>query len=167
MKRFAKEYVSSEEDAENIVHDVFLEIWEKRDALSFDINLVAFLFTSIKNKCIDHLRHKIIVEKAVQIIQEDQVVDLQMKINSLKAFEHDIFSDSNIESLLEEALNSLPQKCREIFIKSKIEGKKHKEIADELNISIKTIENQMTIAYKKLRLELKDYLSLLLFLSYL
>ena len=56
MKYFAMEYVLSEEDAENIVQDVFTELWERRDLLVFNINLVAFLFTSIKNKCIDFLR---------------------------------------------------------------------------------------------------------------
>ena len=58
----------------------------------------------------------------------------------------------------------LPEKCREIFIKSKIEGKKQKDIAAELNISLKTVENQMAIAYKKIKSELKDYLPLLIFL---
>ena len=62
------------------------------------------------------------------------------------------------------AVDSLPEKCREIFIKSKIEGKKQKDIAAELNISLKTVENQMDIAYKKIKSELKDYLPLLIFL---
>ena len=61
-------------------------------------------------------------------------------------------------------VDSLPEKCREIFIKSKIEGKKQKDIAAELNISLKTVENQMDIAYKKIKSELKDYLPLLIFL---
>ena len=61
-------------------------------------------------------------------------------------------------------IDSLPEKCREIFIKSKIEGKRQKDIATELNISLKTVENQMAIAYKKIKGELKDYLPLLLFL---
>ena len=60
-------------------------------------------------------------------------------------------------------ITSLPEKVREIFIKSKIEGKKQKDIAVEMNISLKTVENQMNIAYKKLKSELKDYLPLLLF----
>lgn len=55
MKRFALEYIQSEEDAENIVHDVFMEAWEHREVLSYHINILAFLFTAIKNKCIDYL----------------------------------------------------------------------------------------------------------------
>ena len=73
-------------------------------------------------------------------------------------------SEEDIERVLMEAINKLPERCREIFLKSRIEGKKNREIAEELNISASTVENQMTIALKKLRLELKDYLPLLLFL---
>ena len=64
-------------------------------------------------------------------------------------------------------LNGLSERCREIFLKSKIEGKKQKEIAEEMNISINTVETQMGIAYKKLRNELKDYFPLFIFLYYL
>ena len=132
MKRFAREYVLSDEDAENIVQDVFLDFWEKKELLPLPINILAYLFTSIKNRCIDFLRHKI-VQKEV----ENKIID------------------------------SLPERCREIFLKSKIEGKKQKEIAEEMNISINTVETQMGIAYKKLRNELKDYFPLFIFLYYL
>mgnify|MGYP002538343970 FL=1 len=59
MKYFALEYLLSEEDAENIVQDVFTELWEKREILTYNVNLVALLFTSIKNRCIDLLRHRL------------------------------------------------------------------------------------------------------------
>ena len=87
-----------------------------------------------------------------------------MNLNSLEAFDQNLFSEQDIEKIITRALNSLSDKCREIFIMSKIEGKKQKEIATELNISINTIETQMGIAYKKLRAELKDHLPLLLFI---
>ena len=74
------------------------------------------------------------------------------------------YSAEDIERIITEVVDSLPEKCREIFIKSKIEGKKQKDIAAELNISLKTVENQMAIAYKKIKSELKDYLPLLIFL---
>ena len=82
----------------------------------------------------------------------------------MEAFNQSVFSEEDVEKLATEIINTLPEKCREIFVKSRIEGKKHAEIAAELNISTKTVENQMTIAYKKLRSSLKDYLPLLLFL---
>ena len=62
------------------------------------------------------------------------------------------------------AIDKLPERCRQVFLKSRIEGKKNREIANELDLSMSTVENQMTIALRKLRIELKDYLPLLLFL---
>lgn len=73
-------------------------------------------------------------------------------------------SEDNIKDIIEKALNALPERCREIFILSKLKEKKQKEIAEELNVSVKTIEAQMTIAYKRLKEELKNHLPLLLFL---
>ena len=81
----------------------------------------------------------------------------------MELFDQSLLSEQDIEKIISEVINSLPDKCREIFIKSKIEGKKQKDIAVEMNISLKTVENQMNIAYKKLKSELKDYLPLLLF----
>jgi len=164
MRRFAQEFVASKEDAENIVHDVFLEVWEKRAVLSFQINLLALLFTSIKNKCIDYLRHQMVVNEANSKLEEEYRLHMQVKYDSLEAFDENLFNEKDIETILMNAINALPDKCRTIFIKSKLEGKKQKDIAAELNITVNTVETQIGIAYKKLRVELKDYLPLLFFL---
>lgn len=164
MKHFAQEYVVSEEDAENIVQDVFLELWEKREILTYPINLIAFLFTSIKNRCIDHLRHKIVVREVASQLQEEYTITLRLKFCSLEAFDQNLFTEQDIERIISRAIDALPDKCREIFIKSKLEGKKQKEIAAELNITVNTVETQMGIAYKKLKIVLKDYLPILIFM---
>lgn len=164
VKYFARDYVLSEEEAENIAQDVFLEFYQKRDSLDFHINLIAYLFTSVKNKCIDYLRRKLLEQEAAAKMQEEFDLSFRMKFDSLEAFNLEGLLEDNIKNIIEKALESLPERCREIFVMSKIEGKKQKEIAEELNVSIKTIECQMTIAYKKLREELKNYLPLLLFL---
>ncbi|GHT45792.1 RNA polymerase sigma-70 factor [Bacteroidia bacterium] len=166
MVRFAKEYVLSKEEAENIVHDAFTDIWKVQQGGLTDPNyMLAFLFTSIKNRCIDYLRHQIIVRKAETAMQEEFRLSMQMKFDSLEDFDQTVLaSEKSIEDLIHKAIESLPEKCREIFIKSKLEGMKQSQIAEELNISIHTVETQMGIAYKKLRQELKDYLPLLLFL---
>ena len=96
-------------------------------------------------------------------MQEEYQITLKVKLASLELFDQSLLSEQDIEKIISEVINSLPEKCREIFIKSKIEGKKQKDIATELNISLKTVENQMNIAYRKLKSELKDYLPLLLF----
>ncbi|MEY8607687.1 RNA polymerase sigma-70 factor [Parabacteroides segnis] len=164
MKYFAKEYVISEEDAENIVQDVFVELWENKEMLNMHMNLIAYLFTTIKNKCLNHLRHKLVVQDTASKLQEEYTISLRMNLDSLEVFDNNLFSDNDIEKIISRALDALPEKCRAIFIMSKIEGKKHNEIAQELNISINTVGSQIGIAYKKLRTELKDYLPILLFL---
>lgn len=167
MKYFALEYVIREEDAENIVQDVFTELWEKKEMLSMHINLVAYLFTTVKNRCLNHLRHKTIVQETATLIQEEYLITIRMNLNSLEAFDQNLFSDQDIEKLITRALDTLSPKCREIFVMSKIEGKKQKQIAAELNISINTVETQIGIAYKKLRTELKEHLLLFIFFFYL
>lgn len=164
MKFFALEYVSCEADAENIVQDVFVNLYQKKAYKDDQINLVTYLFTSVKNRCIDHLRRKIVEMEAIEHLRKENELLLQMKYNSLKAFDVDFESDSLLEERIKQAIATLPQRCRDIFIRSKIEGIKHQDVADEMGISLKTVEAQITIAYKKLREELKDYLPLLLFL---
>ena len=164
VKYFARDYVLSEEEAENIAQDVFLEFYQKRDSLDFHINIIAYLFTSVKNKCIDYLRRRLMEQEAAVKMQEEFDLSFRMKFDSLEAFNIEGLSEDNIKDIIEKALDTLPERCREIFVMSKIEGKKQKEIAEELNVSVKTIESQMTIAYKKLREELKNHLPLLLFL---
>lgn len=156
LYRFAKEYVIFDADAENIVQDVFVMLWEKREILNVQVSLTAYLLSLVKNKCIDYLRHKIVAEEYKQ--------EYAMKLSSLEEFNQAFNSDEEIEKCLTNAINKLPERCREVFIKSRIEGKKYAEIAEEMNISVNTVENQMSIALRKLRVELKDYLPMLFFL---
>lgn len=164
MKLFAQEYVIREEDAENIVHDVFLDLWEQNLSLLTHTNIFAYLFTMLKNRCIDFLRHKTIVRNTAQKLQDDHAKALQMKCQSLETLDEGLFSEPDIEKIIQNAIDSLPDRCREIFVLNKIEGKKQKVIAQELNISINTVESQMAIAYKKLKEILKDYTPLYNFL---
>ncbi|MDR2917025.1 MAG: RNA polymerase sigma-70 factor [Tannerella sp.] len=156
MFLFAKEYVVSEEDAENIVQDIFMLIWEKKDVLEIKVNLSAYLFTLIKNKCIDHLRHTTIVNTFKQ--------EYKAKLSALEVLDEMTSNEEDLEKLVNDAISKLPERCRIIFTRSRFECKKYHEIAAELNISPNTVENQMAIALKKLRKELKDYLPLLLFM---
>ena len=162
-KYFAKTYVLSEEEAENITQDVFLDLYRKADVLDDSINWIAYLFTSIKNKCIDCLRRELLEQETLRKMQHDFDLTLRLRLDTLELFETELYSEHKLEDALRKALDTLPGRCREIFIK-KLEGKKYKEIAKELCISEKTVENQISIAYKKLKKELKDYMLFLLFL---
>ena len=164
LKRFAREYVIREADAENIVQDVFLDLWERKVFVSSSVNLASYLFTTLKNKCIDFLRHRMVMQNAANKMQEEYELALQMKFQSLEALDEHIFSTTDIETVIANAIQSLPEKCRQIFVMNKIEGKKQKTIAEELDISIHTVESQMAIAYRKLKEILKDYQPLFIFL---
>jgi len=164
LLRFAKEYVISEEDAENIVQDVFLKLWEMRRSLHLIENMNAYLFRLIKNRCLDHLKHMVSVEKYNKTTQNTFEMEMDLKLYSLNQFDENILSDENIESLVMDAINSLPEKCREIFILSKVDGLKYKEISARLGISTNTVENQVSIAPRKLRIKLKSYFPLLFFI---
>lgn len=166
MKFFAKEYVIQEEDAENIVQDVFMELWENSALLSTHTNIFAFLFTAVKNRCIDFLRRKTLSQKVKDNIQSEQSILLDIKLQSLEYFDDNMLSSSNIESIVDNAINQLPERCREIFVLNKIEGKKQREIAKILNISIHTVESQMSIANRRLKELLKDLLPLLFFVIF-
>ena len=157
LRMFALEYVHSEEKAEDIVQDVFMHLWEKKDTLPYDINIISYLFVSTKNLCLNFLRHQVTVQEAAQHLKEDIRHELELKLSSLELLDSSIFSEPNLEDIVTEAIASLPEKCREIFIQSKLQGKKQKEIASEMNLSIKTIEAQMSIAHKKIKEKLKGY----------
>jgi RNA polymerase sigma-70 factor (ECF subfamily) len=165
MIRFANEYVGDVEEAENIVQDAFAEIWETRHRyILTTATLLSLVFSTIKNKCIDYLRHQITVREAERFIQEECRLEMQLNLHSLEEFDDKLLSSGyDPEELIAKAIDALPDKCKRIFIMNKIESKKQKDIARELNISINTVETQMSVAYKKLREELKDFLPLLLF----
>ena len=160
MFAFAKNYVPANEDAENIVHDVFLTLWERKEEIEISFTLTTYLFTLFKNRCLNFLRHKLIEEEYNSQMKEE----LGFKLYALEAFDYSYQSEEELQEIIRRALDTLPERCREIFIKSRIEGLKYKEISDELGISVNTVENQMVTALKKLRVALKDYLPLLLFL---
>jgi len=159
LTRFAKEYVIVGEDAENIVQDVFVILWERRDSLHLVENMNAYLFRLVRNKCLDHLRYKITSEKYNKTVQNAFEIELTLKLQSLDRLDGNFISEKSMESIISEAINSLPEKCREIFLSSRIEGLKYKEISERFGISINTVENQISIALRKLRIKLKNYLS--------
>ena len=164
LVRFAREFVLSTEDAENIIQDIFIYLWEHQEILGSLSNLNAFLFVLVKNRCIDFIRQKKLVERKREEFEMVMDKELQLKMYALQQFDENALSADDIEVILNNAINSVPEKCREVFILSRMEGLKYREIAERLNISTKTVENQIITALKKLRVELKDYLPLFIFI---
>lgn len=155
LVRFAKEFVILEEDAENITQDVFADLWERWGAMDHVENMNAYLFRLIKNRCLDHLKHKIFEQKYVEVMQSSFEIELNLKLQSLDKFDcSDMSVGNDTEILVQAAINSLPKRCRDIFLLSRMEGLKYREISDRLGISVNTVECQMGIALKKLRVKL-------------
>ena len=156
LVRFAKEFVMLEEDAENITQDVFADLWERRDSMSEIENVNAYLFRLVKNRSLDYLKRKISEQKYVESTQTSFEIELSLKLQSLDRFDACYFLEGNdTEILIRAAINSLPKRCRDIFLMSRLEGLKYKEISERLGISITTVECQMGIALKQIRMKLR------------
>ena len=164
LVRFCQTYLLSQEEAENLVQDIFLYLWEHPGVLESLGNRNAFLFTMVKNRCIDYLRKQTQAQSRKRPLYELEEKELKLKLYSLQAFDENNLSTSEIEAIVQNAINALPERCREIFILSRMEGLRHKQIAEKLDISVNTIESQITIALRKLREELRDYVPLFTFL---
>lgn len=143
---FAKGYLKSVEDSEELVQEVFTTIWEKRDQLKSGFSFKSYIFTIAFNIIKKHFRQKAQFRKFVdeEIINEiTSETSQQIDYNSLK---------NNILHLVE----SLPEKRRNVFIKSRFEGFSNKEIADELGLTKKTVENHLNLALKEIRDKMEE-----------
>ena len=146
----------SEEEAKDLVQAVFIKFWNDREKINLRSSVRSYLFVSVKNKCFDSLRKK----------------DRNIKLQGITG-EHDVSDDSyetyilsELDALFKRSLNKVPDRCREIFELSRFQGLKIREIAVKLNLSEKTVENQITNALRILKEELKDYLPLLALFDY-
>ncbi len=134
---FATYLTGSNADASELVNDVFFAVWQKKHKLTIDESLKSYLFAAVKNRSINF--HKKTKMKLVEILPHDKESTLTADLN-IKQKE----TDDKLQTILE----VLPPKCRQVFVMSRIDKLKNKEIASLLDISIKTVENQMTKALK-------------------
>lgn len=147
---FASTLLDDRAEAEEVVQTMFCRLWEQRTSLEVTSSVQAYLFRAVRNASLNQI-------KKTQIRDAYKVMNLD-NLNQNPEFQPDRITESALSQRIEKAIADLPEQCRLVFKLSRFEEMKYKEIAEHLNISIKTVENQMGKALKKLRLDLVDFL---------
>ncbi len=137
---FAASILKDDSMAQDVVQDVFTHLWERKDIVSIERDGKNYLFTAVKNKSIEKLRKKSTEAQLVQTMKLLNETPIKKQIDNYLLREQ-----------INNSIRQLPPKCQNIFVLSKQNGLTYQEIADELNISVKTVENQIGKAYRVLR----------------
>ena len=146
---FAYKYVKSSEDAQGIVQEVFVSVWKNRGHLELNSKLKSYLFTATKNKSLNFLDKRKIYTVSIDAAKEEDRPEIQIEDGSNIA--SDDMELAELQAVIMEEVQKLPPKCRQIFILSRQEQLSYKEIAAQLGVSTKTVENQIGIALKRVR----------------
>lgn len=153
LHAYAMTLVKDPDIAEEMVQQVFVQLWEKQDELRITDSATAYLYRSVYHRCLNQLKH----EKVKAAYRQHQ---------SLRPVDHASAAQrvqlSELQQQLDIALSGLPEQCRTIFQMSRFEELRYQDIADRLGISVKTVENQVSKALRLLREQLRDYLPLFL-----
>lgn len=149
LVRSAESIVRSRAVAEEVVQDVMLELWRRRESLAKDSSPQAYLFQSTRNRALNHIRHERVEQKS-----EPELI----RQTEMSASAHSQLVEEEIEAALKTAVSELPDRCREVFELSRTHGLKYAEIAITLGISVKTVEAQMGKALRTLRVKLAPWL---------
>lgn len=159
LRRFIWGYVKSEAVAEELIQEVFLKIWKNREHLKINRSVSAYLFRSARNMSIDYVRHANVEQSWAD---EKQALD---QLNDRPSIDKQL-NDKLILDEVKKAIQALPERRREIFILSRYEGLSYKEIADLLDISVSTVETQISRSLKKLRDLFEPYITFVSFLLF-
>lgn len=149
LVRFSYRFVHDADTAENIVQDVFVNIWTHRASLDPQRNFRSYIYASVRNRALEDLRHQ-------QVVQ-DAVADLKTLVPDVRTPEDEHHS-RELAIAIQRAIDKLPERCRTIFVMSRTDRLTYREIAEVLDISVKTVETQMGRALQVLRKQLNDFL---------
>jgi len=152
--RYAYSFLQDKEEAEEVVQASFITVWEKRNNIAIETSLKSYLYRMVRNSCLNVIKHEKV--KQQHVAHELAVSEVSHESVSQKV------QAAELEIRITEAMKTLPEQCRLVFQLSRFEELKYQEIADQLQISVKTVENHMGKALKLMREQLKDYLPLFL-----
>ena len=148
-------YLGNEDESKSVVQDAFIRLWEVRSNLKLNSHLGNFLFTLVKNECLNILKRRQILLKHHEKIRW---MELEYQYKSLEKVGDDIMEFNELKEKIDLAIKNLPEHCRIVFDMSRNEELKNREIAEKLGVTQKTVEAHLTKALKILRKDLKEYL---------
>jgi len=156
---YANTILNDMDEAEEMVQSAFLTVWEKHDTLEIHTSVKSYLYRAVHNSCLNRVKHFKVrktygdsVKNQTELLHDDASQDL---------------IGSELDAIVANAIDSLPDQCKLVFKLSRFENLTYAEIAEQLGISVKTVENHMVKALKVLREKLKDYLPVLIWLLFM
>jgi len=158
---YAKKFTRDSQSAEEVVQDAFLKIWENRETLIIRESLIAYLYRTVQNNCLNYLRHLQVINKFNEYYTE-KLHEAMEYYSITQENGLSVFIANELEDKIYEAIEKLPAECREIFKLSRFENLKNGEIAELKGITLNTVQKQISIALGKLREALKPFLSLII-----
>jgi RNA polymerase sigma-70 factor (family 1) len=154
LVRYAATIVKDADDAEDIVQQLFVSIWDKKGIPDVNTSLKSYLYKSVYNTSLNKLKQA--------KVKEQYATHITYVSDGLTSGANAMVEQKETAAIIEQAINELPEQCRLIFRMSRMEQLKYQEIADQLGLSVKTVENQMGKALKHMRERLKDYIMILI-----
>lgn len=159
---FSVQFIYDKDEAENLAQEAFINLWQNRENIDSINGIQSFLYTYAKSKCLNLIRHNKVKDKFKNDLLNHKERELDIEI--LNSIQFDTLELTELERIINESINDLPPKTREVFIKKRFENKKNAEIAEEMQVTLKAVEAHMTKALKILKTKLSDYMFLIFIL---
>lgn len=155
---YANKYLNDLAAAEETVQSLFVKLWENRENVKIEKSPRSYLYTATRNACFNQIRHI--------KIREEYKIHNELEMEKERYTVDDEYQAVELNEKIRASIDRLPEGRRNIFILSRFEGLKYREIAEKLKISVKTVENQMGSAIKHLKNDLAEYLTVLIIILF-
>lgn len=154
LYRYALSFTGDSLEAEDLVQELFIWLWENKQYIKTDMSLKAYLIKILQNRALNKLKHEKVKQKYQK--ENSKIIEEEEKLQKdYIEYYQENSSSENIEIKISTAIETLPEQCKKIFKLNRFEGLKYREISDKLDISLSTVKNQMSIALRKLQEILK------------
>lgn len=154
LGRYAFTILKNQQEADDLVQQLFVTLWEKRSEIGSIENHRAYLYRAIYNRCLNEVKRS-----RRNHVGDEGLLEVHSNLHEVG----EVLQYNDLEKRVQSAVNQLPEKCAEVFKLSRFQELSYREISEQLNISVKTVENHMTKALRVMREELKDYLPWIIF----